>query len=87
MLHAPKYNAPVSPDVEEDLLVESDSDSAPEDIGFEMGKATALKQVKDALLQMDVKKVKAKERRKRQEELFKQQKVSEPNSARNIDQY
>lgn len=59
----------------EDLLAESDSDSAPEDVDFLSSKSTALQQAKDATQQIGLEKAKQKDKRKKQDTLFKEQKV------------
>ena len=52
-----------------------DSDSAPEDIGFQASKEETLSKVKEAIKQIENEKHRKKLKRKKQDELFKEQKV------------
>ena len=57
------------------LLAESDSDSAPEDVDFVSSKANALQRAKNVRQQLEEEKTKQKDKRKKLDSLYKQQKV------------
>ena len=53
----------------------SDDDGAPEDISFTSGRMAALQQMRDAIKNINAEKLKVKEKRKKIDEQFKEQKV------------
>ena len=57
------------------LLIESDSDDEPEDIGFVASRASSLQHVKDVMLQIGKTKQQKKEKRKHLDDKFREQKV------------
>ncbi|XP_063408504.1 uncharacterized protein LOC134692070 isoform X2 [Mytilus trossulus] len=52
----------------------SDEDDAPEDVSFKTGKQTALQQMRDAIKNINAEKIKTKEKRRKIDEQFKEQK-------------
>ena len=56
-------------------MLESDSDDAPEDVDFVRSRVNALQQVKEVMQHIGRTEQKKKEKRKHQEEKFKEQKA------------
>ena len=61
---------------ENDVLASDESDSAPEDIDFKVSRETTLSRVRKTMKQIEDERQKKKLKRKKQDKLFKEQKVS-----------
>ena len=62
-------------DSDDNVLSTDDDDDAPEDVSFQTGKQTALQQMRDAIKHINEEKIRVKEKRRKIDQQFKEQKV------------
>jgi hypothetical protein len=63
-------------DSDDNVLSTDDDDDAPEDVSFQTGKQTALQQMRDAIKHINEEKIRVKEKRRKIDQQFKEQKVN-----------
>lgn len=71
-------------DSDDNVLSTDDDDDAPEDVSFQTGKQTALQQMRDAIKHINEEKIRVKEKRRKIDQQFKEQKKRKMEEMKNV---